>query len=103
MDLAGARCEAGDIGGEQLQATRGEKKAKRAANQGEERAFGEKLAKQTDATGAHGGAHAEFAFAADHAGEIEIGDVGAGDENDESCGGEEEKHGGLGVAGKLGL
>src|ERR1700730_17392746 len=52
---------------------RGEKKAERAANKSEERGFGEKLAKEADAVGGHGRAHAEFTFAGDHAGEIEIG------------------------------
>jgi len=91
--------EAGDVGGEKLQAAVGEQKAECAANQSEERAFGEKLAKKADAAGAHGGANAEFAIAADHAGEIEIGNVGAGDEENESRGRQKEQHGGLGFMG----
>src|SRR5712672_1043064 len=103
MDFAGARREAGDVGREKLQAAVGEKKAEGAANQSEERAFGEKLAKKADAAGAHGGAHAEFAIAADHAGEIEIGNVGAGDEENESGSREKQRHGGLGFMGEFGF
>src|SRR5712692_890638 len=103
MDFASARGEAGDVGSEKLQAAGGEEKTEGAAEKSEEGTLGKELAEQADAIGAHGGAHAEFAFAADHAREVEVGNVGAGDEEHESCGGEEEEHGGLGVAGEFGF
>ena len=61
------------------------------------------MAEEADTVGAHGGAHAEFAVAADHAGEIKVGDVGAGDEENEAGSGEQEQHGGFGVTGQLGF
>src|SRR5712691_650787 len=103
MDFAGARGEAGDVGSDKLQAAGGEEQAEGAAEKSEEGALGKKLAEEADAIGAHGGAHAEFAFAADHAREVEVGDVGAGDEENEAGGGEKEEHGGLCVAGELGF
>src|SRR5713226_4992085 len=103
MDFASARGEAGDVGSEQLQAASGEEKTEGAAEKSEEGALGEELAEEADAIGAHGGAHAEFAFAADHAREVEVGNIGAGDEENEASGGEKEEHGGFGVAGELGF
>ena len=52
-------------------------------------AFGEELADDAGAAGAHGGTDGEFALAAGGADEEEVGDVGAGDEQDEADGAEE--------------
>ena len=56
-------------------------------------AFGEQLADDAGAAGAHGGADGEFTLAAGGADEQQVGDVGAGDEQDEADGSEQDEEG----------
>ena len=67
--------------------------AEHAAGDREDDGFGEELADDTGAAGAHGGADGEFTLAAGSADEQEIGDVGAGDEEDEADGSEKDEEG----------
>ena len=62
----------------------GEEDADRAAGQGEDQAFGNQLAHQQEAAGAHSQADRDLLLPADGAGEKEVGDVGAGDEQQQA-------------------
>jgi hypothetical protein len=53
------------------------------ADAGEDQGFGEGLADESPTAAAHGGAHGELAFAEGGADQHEVGDVGAGDEEEE--------------------
>ena len=76
---------AGECHGEQgVGACISDEQAGDAAQRGENDAFGEELANDAGARGAKGGAEGHFRFAAHAADEEEIGDVGAGDEEDEA-------------------
>ena len=55
-----------------------------AGDQREQRAFGEKLSRETRAAGAESKADGYFAAASGSAGEKQIGDIDAGDQQDES-------------------
>ena len=57
----------------------------------DEKSFGEEGAAKRGVRGAESGADGEFAFAADAAGEDQIGDVGAGDDEDQCRGGEKDE------------
>ena len=58
----------------------------------EHQAFGEELRSEIDSRGAHGRAHGEFLAASDRAREEQIGDVGAGDkQNEADCTEQNEK------------
>src|SRR5256885_9785 len=74
------RGETRDVGGEEMQAAGGEEQADSAAEKREQRTFRQELAEEAHAGSAHGGTHGEFAFAADRAREIEIGDIGTSDQ-----------------------
>ena len=51
---------------------------------GQQHAFGQKLAEQAPASGAEGGANGDFFLASGGAGQQQIGDVGAGDQQHET-------------------
>ncbi len=74
---------------------RGENHAEGGAGEGEQETLAEQLAHDAGARGAEGGAHGEFLLAGGAAGEQEIGEVGAGDEQHESDG--TEQHGETGA------
>ncbi len=89
--MHGDRVGAGDgAGGEfvdEAESALGEGQAANAAEQAEDTAFGEHLADEPGAAGAESNADTELLLAAESAGEQEIGDVGASDEEDEREGG----------------
>ena len=89
---------AGRDGEQRAHAGVAEDEAEDAAGEREDDAFGEQLADDAGAAGAHGGADGEFTLAAGGADEEEIGDVGAGDEQDEADGSEEDEERGARVA-----
>ena len=70
-------------GPEEVAAPAGEEESGGAAGQGEEEAFGEELAEEAGAGGAEGEAEGDFLVAGGGPGEEEIGDVGAGDQENE--------------------
>ena len=61
--------------------------------QGEQNAFHDELLEQRAEAGADGGADGDLAAAGFGAGEQEVGDVDAGDQEDEDDGAEEDEHG----------
>ena len=62
------------------------------AGGGQQDALGEELADQAPASRAHGGAHADLALAGGGAGEQQVGDVDARDQEHEAHGGGEGQH-----------
>jgi hypothetical protein len=88
---------AGLTGEQRAHAHIAEDEAEDAAGDGEDDAFGEELADDAGAAGAHGGTDGEFTLAAGGPDEQEIGDVGAGDEQDEADGSEQDKERGARV------
>ena len=64
-----------------------------AADDAEDDAFGEELADEAAAGGAERAAHRHLAFARRRAREQQVGDVGAGDQQDEADGAEKHQHG----------
>ena len=96
-DLAGAGCElTGEIG-EQADAAHGEQQAEAGGEQGHDQALGQKLPQKASAARAHGGADDQFLLAARHTGEDQVGDVGAGDQQHEGGGSQEDQQHGLGL------
>ncbi len=69
-------------------APEGERPSNGAAGDGEHQAFDEELADDSPASGAEGDADGDFAHTADGASELQIRDIGAGDEEHESDGAE---------------
>jgi hypothetical protein len=69
----------------------GKEQAERTAEQDEKGVFGQELAKNSDAASAEGHANSNFAVACGGATEKQIGEVGAGDQKNETGGGEEGK------------
>jgi len=69
-----------------------------AAKQSVQDALGEKLADQAQTAGAERSAHGHLSLAPGGAGEQQVGNVGAGDEQDERHGAEQHKQGGAGLA-----
>ena len=69
----------------------GDENAERGSGNAEDQALRKQSAAQGAGAGAESGANAELAFAADGAGENEIGDVGAGDDEDEPGRGEQHE------------
>ena len=94
---------AGKLGGGWLEAGEhvhqpdGDNHSKPATGQGQEHAFGQQAPDQTPASGSQREADGEVARTSGGAGELEIGEVGAGDEQDESGRGEEEIQGQAGI------
>ncbi len=73
--------------------------AEESSGDGEERGFDEELAKKARACGSEGHADGDLALASAGAGEHEVGEVGAGDEEDETGDAEEDpERGVVGVA-----
>src|SRR6185369_11440934 len=83
-DTRAIDADAGDVAGVQRQqaadAEQAEEEAKRAADHGEQHAFGKELLDDAAAAGADGGADGDFARADGGAGQQKVGDVGAGNE-----------------------
>ena len=67
----------------------GEQQAEHAAGDGEDERFGEVLADETPAAAAERGADGEIFLACGRAGDEQIGDIEAGDEQDADGGGEQ--------------
>src|SRR5215831_2614688 len=67
-----------------------QEQANGASSDGEQKAFGEHLTEDAHASRAEGEANAHFALAAAGASEQEVGEIGAGKEQDES--GERDEH-----------
>ena len=65
--------------------------AEDAAGEGEHEALGEQLANDAGATSAHGGADGELALAAGGTDQEQVGDIGAGDEQNEADGSEQNQ------------
>ena len=74
-----------------------DKKAEDASAEREHEALGEQLANDADAAGTHGSADGELPLAAGGTHEQQIGDVGAGDEQDEAHSSEQNEQRGAGV------
>jgi hypothetical protein len=72
---------------------RGEKRA----GEGQEGALGEELAQQAPAARPQGRTHGQLLLASGHARHHEVGHVGAGNQEDEGHGGEEDQKGGPGA------
>ena len=70
----------GDHAQKEAVGDRGQRDAERAAGEGENKAFGEQLANDAGASRSESLADGEFAGARGGAGEQQVGDVGAGDE-----------------------
>ena len=68
---------------------------------GQYQAFGEELANEAEARGSEGDADGDFLAAGGGAGEQQIGDVGAGHQQDESDGAQDNHHCGAKAAGDL--
>src|SRR5204863_6276860 len=66
--------------------------AARSAEQREDQALGEHLAEETSAAGADGGADGQLALAVGAASERQVRDVGAGEEEDECYGAQQNLH-----------
>src|SRR6266699_435756 len=73
------------------QALCGKEKPERTAGDREQNAFGEELAGDSAATRSEGGADRDFFFASCRSREREIGNVGAGDEDDKDYGSEQHE------------
>jgi len=78
-----------------------EKETKRAARYGEEYRFGQDLPHNGEAGGTESGADGDFLAAGESLGEDKIGDIGAGDEENESDGTEKDEQGGTNVTDEL--
>ena len=76
----------GDGGGEQVGGPPGEQESERAAGRGEQYGFDEKLAHQAAASGAQCQAEGDLLLTAAGAAEEQVGDVGAGDEQQKGDG-----------------
>ena len=85
-------------GGEGAQGGVGEARAEGSAGEGEDQAFEQKFAGDAAPAGAEGGADGEFLAAAVGAHEEEVGDVGAGNQQDHADGAHEDPEGGADVA-----
>ena len=86
--------KAGGADGEQgANAGVAEDEAEDAAGEGEDDAFGQQLTDDARAARAHGGANGEFTLAAGGADKQKVGDVGAGDEENEADGAEKDEEG----------
>ena len=72
---------------EPLHETDGEHEAEEGSGAGEDEAFGEELADDAAAAGAESAAHGELLGARGGAGEQEVGEIDAGDEQDGADGG----------------
>ena len=72
------------VGAHQVEADRGDEEGQRHRREPEERALGEEPAHQPPAPGAERQAQRDLALPLGAAGEQEVGDVGAGDEEDEA-------------------
>ena len=75
-----------------------ENNSQRASAKREQDTFREQLANDAASAGAQGCAHGDFFAAGDGAGEQEICNVGAGDQEDERDGAEQNYQGAAGVA-----
>ena len=82
--LADARNVAGVEGEQGAHADEAEDESEDTSGDGEQNAFREQLADDARAARSHGGTNGEFTLASCSADEQEIGDVGAGDEEDEA-------------------
>jgi len=78
-----------------------EKETKRAARYREEHSFGQDLAQNGEARGPERGADGDFLAAGESLGEDKIGDIGAGNEENESDGTEKDEQGGTNVTDEL--
>ena len=76
----------GESEAEKMKPAIGEEDAECAADEREKRAFGEQLADDAAAACAERGAEGDFTFAGGGASEDEIGDVDAGNQEDENYG-----------------
>ena len=76
----------------------GHQQAENAAEDSDQDAFGEELADEAGPAGAEGGADGDFFLASGGAGEQEVGDVGAGDEQHEADRAEQHEHGAADIA-----
>ena len=100
-DLGRARGEARGEPGEEPHGRRRECQPERTACQREQPALGEHLPEEPHPIGAEGGAQGHLAGAAGEPREGEIRDVGAGDEEHEGGGADQEQQGGPGILGEL--
>ena len=96
-EAVGADGEARGVVAEDGDHGRGEEQRGDDAASAEDEAFGEERAAQGCGAGAECGADGEFGFAADGAGEDQVGDVGAGDDEQQPGGGEEHPEDGVGA------
>jgi hypothetical protein len=78
------------VAGESVNGEEGESDAENAAGDGEEQNFGESGLQDARGGGSEGRADGGFTVASDEAGELRVGEVDAGDEQDAEDGGHEE-------------
>src|ERR1051325_258219 len=99
MDLIGPRQAVGGQRENRVQSPPADGDTKNAAAEGEHHALGQQLADQSSAFGAKCGADRELATTARGTREEQVGNVGAGDEQDESDGAEHDLEGGPNASG----
>ena len=92
-DFGDARDAAGIGGDQQAESAEGQQNAEDGAGEGEQDAFDDELLKEASQSGADGGAHGDFAAAGFGARQQEVGDVDAGNEEDEADRAEQHEHG----------
>ena len=97
-DVAHAGQLVGEELDEELDAVVGGDEAERASAEGDDQGFAEQLLDDARAGCAHGGADGDLFAAREGAGEDEVGDVGAGDEEHEGYGAEHHEESGTNVA-----
>src|SRR6266849_4085203 len=74
-----------------IRAKHGKRDADSSANNGKQQTFHQQLTRDAPAAGADGGSNGHFAFAAGGAGEKQAGNIGAGNQQHESYGAEQDQ------------
>ena len=86
---------------QQVEARPGEHQSEHAPNEGQQRGLGEQLRQETSATGAERRPERQFPLASQHPGQREVGDIGAGDQQHQGSGAQQNQQHRTGVAGQL--
>src|SRR5205823_5452241 len=97
MDLLGERQIAGQRGRQESRTPPGEQNSQNAAHRREDQAFGEQLPDQPRAPCSESRPQGQFPPASGAAAQQHVGDIGAGDEQQESHGAEKQKQKQLGT------
>ena len=100
-DLARPGCQQTGERHQQVKTRPGEHQTQRAPDEAEQHGFGEQLREYPPATGAERGPERQLALSPHHPGQREIGDVGAGDQQHQPGGAQQDQQHRTGVAGQL--